>query len=119
MSWSGRRKGLSNRGGGRLPLVEHKERRDNNESEAHAVVPFEFVAQIKRGQHRKDGKHDDFLNGFSCAVENSYDPMRFAGTWKQHSKKATPLLRRTTFHNAARRCFKCPYQAMAMITLET
>jgi hypothetical protein len=49
--------------------VEHEKRSDNNESEAHAVVPFELVAQI-------------------------------------------------TFHNAAPRCFRCPYQAMVMKILE-
>src|SRR5882724_333897 len=56
---------------------------------------------------------------FSCAAENSYDPMRFAGTWKQYSKKAIPQLTKITFHKASLRYFKCPYQANVMKTLET
>src|ERR1700730_3044554 len=56
---------------------------------------------------------------FNCAVENSYDPMRFAGTWKQYSKKAIPQLTKITFHKASLRYFKCPYQANVMKILET
>src|SRR6202048_3172957 len=56
---------------------------------------------------------------FSCAAENSYDPMRFAGTWKQYSKKAIPQLTKITFHKASCRYFKCPYQAKVMKILET
>src|SRR5260370_32925150 len=37
--------------------------------------------------------------------------MRFAGTWKQYSKKAMPQLARITFHNASLRYFRWPYQA--------
>src|SRR6266478_7735323 len=47
----------------------------------------------------------------SCAVVNSYEPMRFAGTWKQYSKKAMPQLARITFHNASLRYLRWPYQA--------
>src|ERR1700730_12862272 len=56
---------------------------------------------------------------FNCAVENSYDPMRFAGTWKQYSKKAIPHLTKITFHKASLRYFKCPYQANVIKILET
>jgi hypothetical protein len=64
MSWYGRRENWRKRCGRSLPLVEHEKRSDNNESKAHAVIPFEFVAQIKHGEHRKDGKSDDLLNCF-------------------------------------------------------
>src|SRR5260370_29757307 len=37
--------------------------------------------------------------------------MRFAGTWKQYSKKAMPQLARITFHNASLRYLRWPYQA--------
>src|SRR5215472_4839450 len=55
---------------------------------------------------------------FNCAGVNSYDPMRFAGTWKQYSKKAMPQLTRITFHSASLRNFRCPYHAIVMKTLE-
>src|SRR5882724_11330128 len=47
----------------------------------------------------------------SWAALNSYEPMRFAGTWKQYSKKAMPQLMAITFHRATLRYFKCPYHA--------
>src|ERR1700732_3152391 len=50
----------------------------------------------------------------SCAVENSYEPMRFAGTWKQYSKNAMPQLARMTFHSASLRYLRWPYQAKVM-----
>jgi len=34
--------------------------------------------------------------------------MRFAGTWKQYSKKAIPQLMTITFQSATLRNFKCP-----------
>jgi hypothetical protein len=54
----------------------------------------------------------------SCAVLNSYEPMRFAGTWKQYSKKAIPQLTRITFQSAEVRYFKWPYQANVMKIFE-
>src|SRR4029077_876599 len=54
----------------------------------------------------------------SCAVENSYEPMRFAGTWKQYSKKAMPQLARMTFHSASLRYLRWPYQANVMKMFE-
>src|ERR1700747_2756195 len=55
----------------------------------------------------------------SCAVVNSYEPMRFAGTWKQYSKNAMPQLARMTFHNASLRYLRWPYQAKVMKMFET
>ena len=49
---------------------------------------------------------------------NSYEPMRFAGTWKQYSKKAMPQLTRITFQRAEVRNFKWPYQAKVMKIFE-
>src|SRR5271168_3915277 len=54
----------------------------------------------------------------SCAVLNSYEPIRFAGTWKQYSKKAIPQLTRMTFQSAEVRYFKWPYQANVMKMFE-
>src|SRR6267378_6891335 len=54
----------------------------------------------------------------SCAVLNSYEPIRLAGTWKQYSKKAIPQLMTITFHSATLRYFKCPYQANVIKTFE-
>src|SRR6267378_7474688 len=54
----------------------------------------------------------------SCAVVNSYEPMRFAGTWKQYSKKAMPQLARITFHSASLRYLRWPYHAKVMKMLE-
>src|SRR5260370_14476426 len=45
--------------------------------------------------------------------------MRFAGTWKQYSKKAIPQLTMIAFHRASLRNFKWPYQAKVMKILET
>src|SRR5713226_9457237 len=55
----------------------------------------------------------------SCAVVKSYEPMRFAGTWKQYSKKAIPQLARMTFQSASLRNFKWPYHAKVMKILDT
>src|SRR4029077_4573437 len=55
----------------------------------------------------------------SCAVENSYEPMRFAGTWKQYSKKAMPQLARMTFQSASLRYLRWPYQAKVIKIFET
>src|SRR6266478_3553916 len=54
----------------------------------------------------------------SCAVLNSYEPMRFAGTWKQYSKNAMPQLAIITFHKASLRYFKWPYHAKVMKIFE-
>src|SRR5712691_7225633 len=45
--------------------------------------------------------------------------MRFAGTWKQYSKKAIPQLARMTFQSASLRNFKWPYHAKVMKILDT
>src|ERR1700720_28692 len=45
--------------------------------------------------------------------------MRFAGTWKQYTKKATPQLARTTFQSGSPRNFKWPYHAKVMKILDT
>src|SRR6266403_1564758 len=45
--------------------------------------------------------------------------MRFAGTWKQYSKKAIPQLARMTFQSASLRNFKWPYHAKVMKMLDT
>src|SRR6266576_6617453 len=50
----------------------------------------------------------------SCAALNSYEPMRFAGTWKQYSKNAMPQLAIITFGKASLRYFKWPYHAKVM-----
>src|SRR5256886_6189497 len=55
---------------------------------------------------------------FNCAGVNSYDPIRFAGTWKQYSKKAMPQLTTITFHSASLRNRKCPYHATVMKIFE-
>src|SRR5579864_3186322 len=55
----------------------------------------------------------------SCAVENSYEPIRFAGTWKQYSKKAMPQLARITFQSASLRYLRWPYQAKVIKIFET
>src|SRR5882762_10755212 len=47
----------------------------------------------------------------SCAVLNSYEPIRLAGTWKQYSKKAMPQLTAMTFQSATFRYFRWPYHA--------
>jgi hypothetical protein len=44
--------------------------------------------------------------------------MRYAGTWKQYSKKAMPQLARVTFQRASLRYLKWPYQANVIKTLE-
>src|ERR1700675_4636692 len=44
--------------------------------------------------------------------------MRFAGTWKQYSKKAIPQLARITFQSASLRYFRWPYHAKVMKMLE-
>src|ERR1700756_2605682 len=54
----------------------------------------------------------------SCAVLNSYEPIRLAGTWKQYSKKAMPQLMTITFHSATLRNFKWPYHANVMKIFE-
>src|SRR5712664_5032565 len=45
--------------------------------------------------------------------------MRFAGTWKQYSKKAIPQLTMIAFHRASLRNFRWPYHAKVMKMLET
>src|SRR6267143_2432993 len=55
---------------------------------------------------------------FNCAALNWYEPMRFAGTWKQYSKKAIPQLARITFQSASLRNFRWPYHAKVMKMLE-
>src|ERR1700730_17466152 len=55
----------------------------------------------------------------SCAVENSYEPMRFAGTWKQYSKNAIPQLARMTFHSGSLRYLRWPYQAKVIKIFDT
>src|SRR5260221_1295485 len=55
----------------------------------------------------------------SCAALNSYEPIRFAGTWKQYSKKAMPQLMAITFQSATLRNFKWPYHANVIKILET
>src|SRR6266849_1763205 len=40
--------------------------------------------------------------------------MRFAGTWKQYSKKAMPQLTAMTFHSASLRYLRWPYQAKVL-----
>src|SRR5260370_31764195 len=44
--------------------------------------------------------------------------MRFAGTWKQYSKKAMPQLTAMTFHSASLRYLRWPYQAKVMKIFE-
>src|ERR1039457_3974018 len=55
---------------------------------------------------------------FSCAVVNSYEPMRLAGTWKQYSAKAMSQLMTMTLNRGAWRYFRWPYQAKVMKMLE-
>src|SRR5436305_15179618 len=55
---------------------------------------------------------------FNCAGVNSYDPKRFAGTWKQYSKKAMPQLTTITFHSASLRNLRCPYHATVIKIFE-
>ncbi len=55
---------------------------------------------------------------FSCAKVNSYEPMRFAGTWKQYSANAMSQLMTITLNSGAWRYFKWPYQAIVMKMLE-
>jgi hypothetical protein len=43
--------------------VKDKECGDDNESEADAVIPFEFVAEIKYGKDRKNRESNNLLNG--------------------------------------------------------
>src|SRR5258707_5646026 len=45
--------------------------------------------------------------------------MRFAGTWKQYSKKAMPQLAKTTFHSASLRYLRWPYHANVMKMFES
>src|SRR5229473_2771058 len=45
--------------------------------------------------------------------------MRFAGTWKQYSKKAIPQLTMITFQSASLRNFRWPYHAKVMKMFET
>src|SRR5437762_556578 len=54
----------------------------------------------------------------SCAAENSYEPMRLAGTWKQYSKKAMPQLAKMTFQSPSLRYLRWPYHAKVMKMLE-
>src|SRR6266481_6679495 len=44
--------------------------------------------------------------------------MRFAGTWKQYSKKAIPQLAMITFHSASLRNFRWPYHAKVIKMFE-
>src|SRR6267154_3936430 len=44
--------------------------------------------------------------------------MRFAGTWKQYSKKAIPQATMITFQSASLRNFRWPYQAKVMKMFE-
>ena len=46
-----------------LPRVKDKERGAHDKAEAHAVIPFEFVAEIEHRENGKDQKGDDLLNG--------------------------------------------------------
>ena len=55
---------------------------------------------------------------FNCAVVNSYEPMRLAGTWKQYSAKAMNQLMTMTLNSGAWRYFKWPYQAKVIKMLE-
>src|SRR5262245_56010782 len=46
--------------------------------------------------------------------------MRLAGTWIRYSKSAMPHeTSAATIHGFAERCFRCPYQAKVMKTLES
>ena len=45
-----------------LPLVKDKERGAHDKAEAHAVIPFEFVAEIEHRKNGKDQKGNDLLN---------------------------------------------------------
>src|SRR5271166_179204 len=55
---------------------------------------------------------------FSCAVLNSYEPMRLAGTWKQYSANAISQLMTMTLNKGVSRYFRWPYQAKVMKILE-
>src|SRR5215470_13274940 len=55
---------------------------------------------------------------FNWAVVNSYDPIRFPGTWKQYSKNAIPQLAGTTYQRASLLYFRCPYHAKVMKMFE-
>src|SRR5713101_1817057 len=66
----GRQEKSHNRSGELLPLVKNKECGYHDEYKADAVVPFEFVAEIKHGEHGKDRERNDFLNGLQlCGSE--------------------------------------------------
>lgn len=56
---------------------------------------------------------------FNCVTLKTSEPMRFAGTWKTYSKNAKPQLARIASHNALDLCFRCPYHAKVIKTLET
>jgi len=43
--------------------VKDKERGAHDKAEAHAVIPFEFVAEIEHRKNGKDQKGNDLLNG--------------------------------------------------------
>ena len=56
----------------------------------------------------------------SCPRSKRPKPMRFAGTWKQYSKKAIPQLARIAIQTGfARKSLRWPYQAKVMKTFET
>src|SRR5260221_4945117 len=72
--------------------------------------------KMKKEEHRA-GRLSTWLV-LSREVKNSYEPMRFAGTWKQYSKKAMPQLARMTFQSASLRYLRWPYHANVMKMFE-
>lgn len=49
---------------------------------------------------------------FNCTTLSASFPIRFAGTWRQYSKKAIPQLARITIHSGLSLKRRCPYQAV-------
>jgi hypothetical protein len=63
-----------------LPLVKNEKHAQHQAAKSGGVIPFLFLAEIGHGERRENYEGDQLLNRFSCAAENSYDPIRFAGT---------------------------------------
>jgi hypothetical protein len=98
--------------------VKNEERRDYDKSEAHAVIPFELVAEKENREHREDRKRDDLLNRLKLRGVELVGADAVRGHLKTIFEKAMPQLTMITFQRASFRYFRCPYQAKVMKMLE-
>src|SRR5215831_133400 len=101
-----------------LPLFEDHKYRAHHHGEPDEIVPAQAFFRYSTEKTENTTSVMASWIVLSCAVENSYEPMRFAGTWKQYSANAITQLTTMTLKSGASRCRRWPYHANVMKILE-